>query len=170
MPLIEPMEYREERLISELIIVIDTSGSCARSLTQRFLECTRDILASLGLFTRRFRMHILQCDARVQRDDRIESMDEFRRYIRDLSVVGGGGTDFRPAFARADAYVASGELAHLKGILFFSDGRGIYPSAKPDYDVTFVFFKYRYDAIDAPSWVRTVVLDAPPPKGEEESS
>ena len=166
-PLIEPLEYREEHRIDRLAIAIDTSGSCARGLTQRFLELTRDILATEGLFFRRFCLHILQCDARVQRDDRIETLADFERYIRDLTVIGGGGTDFRPAFERVDALVASGELRGLKGMLYFSDGRGIFPSAPPKYDVTFVFLKYRYDAIDVPAWVRTLVLDAPKPQGGE---
>lgn len=167
MPLIEPLEYREEHRIDRLAIVIDTSGSCARGLTQHFLECTRDILASEGLFFRRFCLHILQCDAKVQRDDKIETLADFESYIRNLTVIGGGGTDFRPAFDRVNALVDSGELRGLKGLLYFSDGRGIFPSVPPNYETTFVFLKYRYDAIDVPKWVHTLVLDMPKPKGDE---
>lgn len=36
MPLIEPLEYREERKISDLVIVIDTSGSCEQDLVRIF--------------------------------------------------------------------------------------------------------------------------------------
>ena len=166
-PLIEPMEFREERKLEALAIAIDTSGSCARGLTKQFLEQTRDILLRERLFFGRFRLHILQCDAKVQRDDRIENLRQFQRYIDDLTVAGGGGTDFRPAIERVQALVRSGELRGLKGMLYFSDGRGIFPARPPEFEVTFVFLKYRYDPIDVPAWVRTLVLDAPRPRGGE---
>ena len=44
LPLIEPLEYSEERKISDLVIVLDTSGSCEKELVQIFLEETRGIL------------------------------------------------------------------------------------------------------------------------------
>ena len=81
--------------------------------------------------------------------------------------LGGGGTDFRAAFERIDALIASGALRGLRGALFFSDGRGIFPSSPPEYETTFVFLKHRFDAIDVPVWVRRLVLDAPPPQGGE---
>ena len=166
-PLLEPLEYREERGIAALAIVIDTSGSCARGLTQRFLELTRDILMEKGLFFRRFELRILQCDAKVQRDDRITSFAEFERYIENLVVTGGGGTDFRPAIRHIDRLVAEGALPGMKGVLYFSDGRGVFPAKPPEYELTFVFLKHRYDDIDVPSWVRRLVIDAPVPRGGE---
>ena len=166
-PLIEPLEYREERRIDTLVIAIDTSGSCTRGLTQRFLELTRDILCSGGLFFRRFNLRILQCDVQVQRDDCITNMRAFERYIDDLTIVGGGGTDFRPVFQRIDEHIASGALRGLKGMLYFSDGRGIFPSKPPSYEVTFAFLKHRFDDIDVPNWVRRLVIDAPVPRGGE---
>ena len=164
MPLIEPLEYREERRIDALVIVIDTSGSCARGLTRRFLELVRGLLAETGLFFRRFNLHIIQCDAEVQRDDLICDMRSFERYIERLEVIGGGGTDFRPALQHIDELRAQGRLCGLKGVLYFSDGRGIYPAQAPDYEVTFVFLKHRFDAIDTPAWVRRLVIDMPVPR------
>ena len=92
-PLIEPVEYRESRKIEELVLVIDTSGSCSRELVQMFLEETRSILKEEELFFRRFRLHIIQCDNQIQRDDRITSQEELDRYLFQLTVQGGGGTD-----------------------------------------------------------------------------
>lgn len=166
-PLIEPPEEREERRLEMLAVVIDTSGSCARGLTQRFLALLRGLMEQSGLFFRRFNLHVIQCDARVQRDDKIVDLRAFERYIDSLELYGGGGTDFRPAFEHIDALVASGELRGLKGALFFSDGRGIFPSVPPEYEATFVFLKHRFDAIDVPGWVRRLVVDAPPPAGGE---
>lgn len=165
-PLIEPLEYRERRKIEELVIVIDTSGSCSRELVRMFLEETRNILKEEELFFRRFRLHIIQCDNQVQRDDRITSQGEMDGYLADLQVKGGGGTDFRPAFERIEQ-LRGKELQHLKGVLYFTDGYGIYPKEMPDYQVAFVFLKYRYDDIDVPGWAQKLVLDAGRPKGAE---
>ena len=167
MPLIEPSEYREERRLEELVIAIDTSGSCERGLTKQFLEQTRDILLREDLFFHRFNLHIIQCDAKVQRDDRITSLSEFERYIASLEVCGGGSTNFCPVFEHIDKLIAKGELRNLKGMLYFTDGRGVYPSEPPKYEVTFVFLQHRYDDIDTPRWVNRLVLSAPKPRGNE---
>lgn len=166
-PLIEPEESREECRLEELVIVIDTSASCTRDLTARFLEETKAILLENDLFFRRFNLHILQCDVRVHRDDRIEDMRAFERYIDRLEAVGDGGTDFSAAFAYIDNLIARGEFRNLKGVLYFTDGRGIFPAKPPEYEATFVFLKHRYDAIDLPPWARMLVLDAPCPVGGE---
>lgn len=163
-PLIEPLEYRERRKIEELVIVIDTSGSCGVEMVRMFLEETRNILKEEELFFRRFRLHILQCDNQVQKDDRIASQRELDAYLSCLQIKGGGGTDFRPAFARIEE-LRRRELYHLKGILYFTDGYGIYPKEMPDYHVVFVFLKYRYDDIDVPAWAEKLVLDAERPRG-----
>ena len=163
-PLIEPLEYRERQKIGELVIVIDTSGSCGEDLVRMFLEETRNILKEEALFFSRFCLHILQCDNRVQRDDRITCQGELDAYLEDLFVVGGGGTDFRPAFSRIEE-LRREELYRLKGVLYFTDGYGIYPAAEPDYKVAFVFLKYRYDDIDVPVWAEKLVLDAKRPGG-----
>ena len=163
MPLIEPAETREACRLEELAIVVDTSGSCVRDLTVHFLEETCAILAEESLFFPHFNLHILQCDAKVQRDDRITNLRDFERYIDTLEIVGGGGTDFCPAFERIDRLIARGEFRALKGALFFSDGRGIFPAKRPSYETVFIFFRHRYDAIDVPEWVHTWVLDMPAP-------
>ena len=167
MPLLEQEEFREERRLEELVIVIDTSASCTRDLTVRFLEETRAILAQEELFFQRFNLHILQCDVQVHRDDKITDLRAFERYIDRLEIVGDGGTDFSAAFAYIDRLIRRGEFSHLKGVLYFTDGRGVFPASPPGYEATFVFLQHRYDAIDVPSWARTLVLDAPRPRGGE---
>ncbi|MDO4866902.1 MAG: VWA-like domain-containing protein [Clostridia bacterium] len=158
-PIVEPLETRQARRVDELAVVIDTSGSCLETLTTRFLDETRALLADEALFARRFNLRILQCDARVRRDDVITCVRDFERYIDGLTLVGGGGTDFRPAFERIDRLVARGAFRRLRAALFFSDGMGLFPPRSPEYDAIFVFFKGHYDAIDVPSWARTLVLE-----------
>ena len=159
MPLIEPAECRELKRIDELVIVIDTSGSCIEALTVRFLNETRAMLADEQLFANRFNLHILQCDAQVRRDDHITCVRDFERYIDGLRVVGGGGTDFRPAFERIDKLVGRGAFRRLPAALFLSDGLGLFPAKPPEYETVFILYKHHGDAIDVPSWARTLVLE-----------
>ncbi len=156
--LIEPLEYTEETKLAELAIVIDTSGSCSGELVRIFLEETRNILLREDLFFSRFHLEIIQCDNRVQRADRIRSCRDFEQYIRSLSVSGGGGTDYRPAFSYIDSLIAAGSFSHLKGLLYFTDGCGLYPREMPSYETAFVFLEDRYDDIDVPDWALKLVL------------
>ena len=159
LPLIEPLEYSEERKISDLVIVLDTSGSCEKELVQIFLEETRGILEQERLFFRRFCLHIIQCDNQIQKDDCIRSREDFEEYLENLTIRGGGGTDFRPAFERIAELKKAGELSSLRGILYFTDGCGRYPEQEPDYQVWFVMLKGYYDAIDMPGWIHRLVLE-----------
>lgn len=159
LPLLEPLEYSEDRKISDLVIAIDTSGSCEKELVQVFLEETRGILLQEQLFFRRFCLHILQCDNRIQKDDCIRSREEFEDYLENLTIRGGGGTDFRPVFQRIEELRRSGELGGLRGILYFTDGCGRYPEEEPDYQVWFVMLQGHFDVIDMPGWIHRLVLE-----------
>ena len=46
LPLIEPLEYKEVNRLEELVIAIDTSGSCSKELVRRFLGETYQILST----------------------------------------------------------------------------------------------------------------------------
>ena len=44
-------------------------------------------------------------------------------------------------------------MKSLRGLLYFTDGFGIYPKKKPDYDTAFVFWKdEELDDTKVPSW------------------
>ena len=165
--LVEPLEYSEERKLRELAIVIDTSASCSRGMTSWFLRAVHDILLRERLFFERFRLHILQCDCEVQQDALVTNLEEFQWYMDHLELYGGGGTDFRPAFRRIDELVSSGEFARLGGVLYFTDGYGVFPETAPDYPVAFVMLQYRYDDINIPRWATKLVLDAEKPGRDE---
>ncbi len=160
MPMIEPLEYREERKISDLVIVIDTSGSCEQDLVRIFLEETKGILEQDQLFFRQFCLYLIQCDNQIQRDDRIENREQFEEYLEHLEIQGGGGTDFCPAFEHIERLRREGELRELKVMLYFTDGTGLYPKKEPDYEVYFVMPEGRYDAIDMPEWIHRLILKA----------
>lgn len=159
LPIVEPSETTEARYVDELAVVIDTSGSCMRELTARFLDETAALVRDRSLFAPRFNLRILQCDAKVQRDDHITNLRDFERYIENLDLMGGGGTDFRPAFERIDRLVARGAFRRLPAAVFFSDGLGLFPAARPDYDVVFAGFSGRFDNVGVPGWVQYLELE-----------
>ena len=166
MPLIEPLEYSEERRLRELAVVIDTSASCSRSLCAGFLGELAGLLGRENLFFERFNLHVIECDCEVQQDTRLTTLAELSDWLRTMTLHGGGGTDFRPAFRYIDGLIESGEFAHLQGILYFTDGYGVFPDAPPAYRVIFAMLQYRYDDIDLPPWAEKLVLEADKPKGK----
>ena len=159
MPLIEPLEYKEEKRIKEFVIAIDTSGSVAGSLVHKFLQKTWDILKNGENFFTKINMYIIQCDAKLQDIARITCQEDFDAYMKDLKIKGAGGTDFRPVFAYVNDLVREGEFLRLKGLIYFTDGYGTFPEKKPDYDAAFVFLRNEYDNPSVPPWAIKLVLD-----------
>jgi predicted metal-dependent peptidase len=139
MPLIEENEFREVRKVQELVIAIDTSASCKDELVQRFLDETADMLLSGESFFQRIKIYVIECDDQVQRVELITSVEDMNRYSEGIHVEGGYGTDFRPVFEKVSQLRDSGELENLKGLVYFTDGYGIFPETPTDYDTAFVF-------------------------------
>lgn len=152
MPLIEPVEQREAKKIQDFVIVIDTSFSCSEEQVRDFLSETCQILFSTESFFKKVNIRILQCDMRVQKDDVITSHSQMKDYINHLTVSGRGGTDFCPAFEYVEQLIEKGEFNGLKGMIYFTDGRGRYPKNKPPYDVAFVFLREDYTDAGVPAW------------------
>ena len=159
MPLIEHQETREVQKIEDFVIVIDTSMSCKASLVQKFLEETYSILSQAESFYRRFCIHILQCDERVQSDIVIENQRQLAAYMEQFQVKGMGGTDFRPAFEYVNLLLAKKTFRKLRGLIYFTDGYGRFPLKKPAYDTAFVFFREDYQDVDVPPWAIKLILD-----------
>ncbi len=158
MPLIEHQETREVQRVEDFVIVIDTSMSCKSSLVRKFLEETYSILSQSESFARRFCIHIIQCDERVQSDTVIEGQEQLAAYMEQFQVQGMGGTDFRPAFAYVDRLLAEKKFQKLRGLIYFTDGYGVYPLRKPVYDTAFVFFREDYQDVDVPPWAIKLIL------------
>ncbi len=77
----------------------------------------------------------MQCDDAVREDTKITDISELNAYLEKFTVIGGGGTDFRPAFSYVAGLREQGELRGLRGLLYFTDGKGTYPAKRPEYDV-----------------------------------
>lgn len=159
MPLIEPQETREIYRIDEFAIVIDTSMSCSGDLVKRFLEETYDVLSESESYFRKIHIHIIQCDDKVQSDVCVTSSEELAAYMEQFELKGFGGTDFRPAFEYVNRLRTAGEVRHLRGLIYFTDGKGIYPVQAPPYETAFVFVENQYSDEAVPPWAMKVVLE-----------
>ncbi len=159
MPLVEPLESKEVSRIEDFVIVIDTSMSCSGDLVRRFLEETYDVLSQADSYFRKTNIHIIQCDEQVREDRLITCREEMEQYMRDFAIIGQGGTDFRPAFEHVNGMLKRGEFHRLKGLLYFTDGEGIYPVKRPVYDTAFVFVKDQYTDISVPAWAMKLILE-----------
>ena len=158
MPLIEPLEYKEVKAIREFVIAIDTSGSTSGELVQKFVQKTYNILWSSESFFSKINLHIIQCDAEIREDNKITCQEEFDEYLKTMQIHGLGGTDFRPVFEYVDELRRKKEFTNLKGLIYFTDGYGEFPSKKPDYDVAFVFVDDEYNSPVVPAWAIKLIL------------
>ena len=159
MPLIEPLESKEVKKVEEFVIVIDTSMSCSGELVRKFLEETYGVLSENESFFTKINVHIIQCDEKVHTDKKIISQEEMKDYMEHLELYGDGGTDFRPAFEWVDQLLEQKEFHNLKGLIYFTDGFGIYPQKMPPYKTAFVFMQDNYRDVDVPVWAMKLILD-----------
>lgn len=108
-----------------LAVIVDTSGSIDESLLSEFLAEIHSLVDALNPES----VHFCCADAAVH------AVGEWRYGDAEivLTVVGGGGTDFRPALAWADAIHPQVGLT-----IYFTDLMGEFPSKVPDVDVLWV--------------------------------
>ncbi len=158
MPLIEPQEFKEVQKIQDFVIAVDTSMSCSGELVKSFLSETCGILLETGSFFQKANIHILQCDEAVRADAVIREKKDLEAYMEHFQVKGGGGTDFRPVFSYVEELKEQGAFQKLRGLLYFTDGRGTYPRKRPDYDVAFLFMKEDYTDEAVPPWAMKRIL------------
>lgn len=159
MPLIEPLEYRETKKVKEFVIAIDTSASCRGEIVKAFLQKTYSILKGTENFFTKINVHIIQCDNEVQQDTKITSDEDFDTFMKYGKLRGFGGTDFRPVFEYVNQLKERGEFENLKGVIYFTDGYGIYPEQMPPYDVIFAFLEEDEHRRPVPPWSMKVILD-----------
>ena len=153
MPLIEENEYREGRKLQELVIAIDTSHSTKGEMVKGFLEETAGILKQKDAFFQKVKVHILECDDELRKDICLENVEDLEQYSKNFAVKGGYGTDFRPVFRYVLDLQKRGELKNLKGLMYFTDGKGRYPKEAPPYVTAFVFPKGEdIDDDNVPFW------------------
>lgn len=159
MPLIEPLEYTEEKRIKEFVIALDTSASVRGKAVEGFLNKTYDILSKSVSFSEKLDVHIVQCDSKVTADTIIHSKEDLKAITDGFAIKGFGATDFRPVFEYIEGLKAKDQLKNLKGLIYFTDGYGIYPDSPPKYDTLFVYDRDDENRMPTPGWAIKVVVE-----------
>jgi predicted metal-dependent peptidase len=109
-------------------LLVDTSGSMFCKNEEVLLSLCLGLVKQLGLSTRA-KFYFVQCDADVY--DIEDGSDVISRLaMGDLSLMGGGGSDFRPAFKEIWAHAARYNLRQAP-ILCFTDGMITVPETEP---------------------------------------
>lgn len=160
MPLIEPLEYKDAKKVKEFVIALDTSASCRGPVVKEFLNKTYSILKGAENFFTRINVHIIQCDNDVQSDTKITCDEDFQAFLANGRLQGFGATDFRPVFDYVDSLLEQGEFENLRGLIYFTDGYGIYPERMPGYDVIFAFLEEDEMRQSVPPWSMKVVIES----------
>lgn len=158
LPLIEPLESREIKKIRDFVIVLDTSESTAGELVKSFLKETFSLLKTGDSFFSRCNVLVMQCDDAVRDVTALTDLEALDRYAAGLQLVGGGGTDFRPAFEKIEALRRDGTLRDLQGVLYFTDGKGTYPAKRPPFEVAFLFLETGTPPPEVPPWAMRLIL------------
>lgn len=160
MPLIEPLEFKEMNVVKEFVIAIDTSFSVHGDEVQNFVKKTYNLLKAAESFSSKINLHIIQCDVKVQHDEKITTQAELDRYMKEMLLYGFGGTDFRPVFEYVNELIERKEFTNLKGLIYFTDGLGTFPEKPPAYKTAFAFISddLLFEPV-VPPWAIKLVLD-----------
>jgi len=156
-PLIDDLEQSNSPMIEDFVIAIDTSGSTMKGPVVKFIRDVYDIMEQCEI-SRKTNLHIIQCDYDVRSDSVIRSRADMRKLLDNIEILGGKGTDFRPVFTYVDSLIEEGEISNLRGLIYFTDGMGDYPTSKPDYPVAFLYCDNRYLDRDTPVWAMKVMI------------
>ena len=140
------------------MIALDTSYSTSSGLIQKFLNETATILMQENAYFTGSRIHVIQCDEKVQDYIEIKNLEQMKQFAEGFTIQGGGNTDFRPAFSYVNALMDEGKIRNLGGLLYFTDGRGIYPKQRPKYKTAFVYVE-DYDEEQVPPWALRIRLN-----------
>lgn len=112
------------------------------------------------------KVYLIQCDSYIQDVKVIHSEEEWKAYSRNIKIRGRGGTDFRPVFQYVREQQEKKEIRNLKTLIYFTDGDGIYPQSKPDYETAFVFLEKTAKMDMVPDWAYKLVVPAKTGKQE----
>lgn len=159
-PLIEPLEYRDQKNIRDFVIAIDTSGSVRGEIVQKFVEHTHDVLSAQNSFDSQMNLYIIQCDNEIRDVAVIRSEADFDSYFKTTEIKGLGQTDFRPVFEYVGKLLEERKLTDLRGLLYFTDGKGRFPEKYPGYDTAFIIHNDSMTDAWVPDWAMKVELQA----------
>ena len=141
-----------ERPVPEVVVLCDTSGSMDDTLLAKVLAEVDGLLRGVGLA--RTRLRVLSVDAAVNTVQRVAS-------VRNLELVGGGGTDMGVGIAAAAKLRPRPSV-----VVVLTDGLTPWPAQAPKGMQVVVgliegTIVRRGTAWAPPPWARVVYIDAP---------
>ena len=157
-PLIEPLEYSEQRRIRDFVIAIDTSGSCDRETVSTFLKEVYGIFSRKENFFHKMQVVFFQCDCCLQDVTWIHSPEDWMRYTEHVKILGRGGTDYTPVFREIEKLRSEKRLPKPRALLYFTDGDGVYPH-RPDYETVFILAGPKKQTKLVPQWACVLELE-----------
>lgn len=140
-----PVLARTRAVVPNVCVVLDTSGSMISILNDCIGEVAGVLAACGGQ-----RVAFLAADADVAAEVHTSSLREICK-----NVKGGGGTDFRPAIARAAAMPAA---KRPQVLVYITDGYGAFPPAAPrGIKVVWVLVG---NQVEMPPWGTTIRVES----------
>jgi len=110
-----------------LVIAVDSSGSVDEELLNEFMSEVNFLMSLVP----NYEIEFLVCADKLHFHKTFYSGEQL-----DVSLKGGGGTDFRPVFEFID-----NNFDDVKLLLYFTDMEGIFPKKVPNYMVKWVSSK-----------------------------
>ncbi|MBO6263406.1 MAG: hypothetical protein J6N93_03935 [Clostridia bacterium] len=156
MPLIENLEYRDDKNFSDVVIAIDTSGSTEGEPVARFLEETYSVVSQAMSAGEKLNFRIIECDSEIRDDITVKGDADFKERMASFELKGGGGTDFRPVFDRLIKDRRNGKK--IKGLIYFTDGMGVYPTEEPPFKTCFALYGVDVWADKVPHFAYKIIL------------
>lgn len=131
-PVIYPRKRADE--LGTVIFARDTSGSVDDKTLSKYASMIEQCMSETGCAGL-----VIDCDAAVKAEYELAPGDAC-----PLQAAGGGGTDFRPVFNRADEIVAGG--GHIAGVVYMSDMDGRFPDMPSELATLWLATPNRYSA------------------------
>lgn len=156
-PLIEPMEETEEVRLSNLVIAIDTSGSC-EDYVCLFLSQIMSIFREISAHFTFEKIFLIQCDYNIKNVCEFSEIEELAEVNGSMRMYGFGGTSFTPVFRWTEKnLIEQGEQVDC--LLYLSDGEATFSVSKPEYPVFFILPEEKMGNTNfIPNWVRKVSI------------
>jgi len=107
-----------------LVIAIDSSGSVDEELLNEFLSEVNFLMA----LVQNYQIELIVCDDKIQSHKTFYGGESL-----DVTLKGGGGTDFRPVFSFIE-----NKFDDVKLLLYFTDLDAIFAREAPSYEVKWV--------------------------------
>ena len=152
LPLIEPLEFRDEKRLSSFSYCAGYIGLMQSIAFHALFQHTCQLLLQNGTLFRRFHLHILQCDAAVTGDTVIAHPGRVAAKAFFHPPARRGRHGFSPVFTSIKELMKNDPTFRPQGLLYFTDGKGRFPKNRPPYPTAFVFLREEDDPPMVPPW------------------